>query len=44
MPTCNDCGAFVTARFARVLGDNEDEVYPCRRCTGFSELIEGRFT
>jgi len=38
---CWNCGAHVTPRFARVMGDNDDEVYACPRCQGFRELSEG---
>lgn len=30
--TCVGCGAFVTAEYARVLGDNEDRVHSCPAC------------
>jgi hypothetical protein len=26
---CRNCGAYVSSRFARVFGDNDDEVYSC---------------
>jgi len=42
MPACNDCGAFVTSRFARVFGDNEDNVYGCRTCLPVTALVEGQ--
>ena len=41
MPVCNDCGAFVTSRFARVFGDNEDDIYGCRNCLPVTALVEG---
>ena len=42
MPVCNDCGAFVTSRFARVLGDNEDDIYGCHNCLSVTALVDGR--
>lgn len=41
MPECNDCGTFVTPRFARVFGDNADDVYGCRNCKPVVELVDG---
>ncbi|MFB6120544.1 MAG: hypothetical protein ABEJ68_05440 [Halobacteriaceae archaeon] len=38
MTDCNRCGAFVTARFARVFGDNDDEVWGCPNCSTLAEL------
>ena len=32
MPTCGNCGAFVSERFARVLGDNRHDVDGCLEC------------
>lgn len=32
MPSCNNCGAMVTDRYARVLGDNNNEVQGCPEC------------
>lgn len=29
---CWNCGAHVTPRFSRVMGDNDDRVYACPRC------------
>ncbi|WP_227377309.1 DUF7563 family protein [Haladaptatus halobius] len=29
---CQKCGAFVTPQFARVFGNNVDEVYGCFTC------------
>jgi hypothetical protein len=36
---CRRCGGFVTARFARVFGDNDDQVYGCHQCTSTRELF-----
>jgi hypothetical protein len=41
MTECNNCGTFVTPQFARVFGDNEENVFGCPACTTFSDLIEG---
>ena len=38
MPTCNNCGAHVTVQFARVFGDNNDNVDRCLACTANAEL------
>lgn len=38
---CWNCGGHVTARFARVMGDNDNEVYVCPNCCGFRELSNG---
>lgn len=38
---CWNCGGHVTPQFARVMGDNDDEVYLCPRCSGFRELSNG---
>jgi hypothetical protein len=38
MTTCGHCGAFVTPRFARVFGDNDDQVHGCPACTTLAEL------
>lgn len=38
---CRNCGGHVTPRFARVMGDNEDQVFACPDCQGFRELSEG---
>lgn len=42
MPRCHECGAFVTARFARVFGDNQNDLHACRSCTSVGALVEGR--
>lgn len=38
---CLSCGAHVTPRFARVFGDNEDEIHGCPNCRDLNELYEG---
>lgn len=41
MPSCDNCGSFVTPDFARVFGDNRNRVDGCVRCMSFRELQEG---
>lgn len=31
--TCRQCGAFLSEKFCRVYGNNDDETYGCTRCT-----------
>lgn len=38
---CHGCGAFVSARFIRVFGDNDDRVYGCHQCMSTQELFDG---
>jgi len=38
---CNNCGSFVSRRFSRVFGNNEDEVYGCLQCSTMRDLREG---
>ncbi|MCO8254705.1 hypothetical protein NKF26_12935 [Haladaptatus sp. AB618] len=38
---CLNCGGFVTARFARVFGDNTDEVHGCIACLDRSAVRAG---
>ncbi len=44
MPTCNNCGAFVTRDFARVFGDNQENVNGCVECTTGRDLKSGAAT
>jgi hypothetical protein len=41
MPHCNNCDAFVTRDFARVFGENDDEVYGCLDCVGATGVKNG---
>lgn len=41
---CRNCGAYVSARFARVFGDNNDEVYNCIECSTLRDLQQGAGT
>lgn len=38
---CRNCGSFVTDRFRRVFGDNDDTVHACRRCSTMRALRNG---
>lgn len=40
MPVCSNCGEHVTAKFARVFGDNDDNVNKCIACATNAELDE----
>lgn len=35
---CQGCGESVTARFARVFGDNNDEIFACPACSTYREI------
>lgn len=41
MRECLNCGSMVTGQFARVFGDNDDDVYGCPNCCGIKELYNG---
>ena len=41
MRECINCGSKVTQRFARVFGDNEDDIHGCPECCGLNELCDG---
>lgn len=41
MLECNTCGANVTPSFARVFGNNDNEVFGCMRCRSMAELQQG---
>lgn len=38
---CRNCGSFVTPQFARVYGNNDDEVHGCLRCQRARDLRAG---
>jgi predicted nucleic acid-binding Zn-ribbon protein len=42
MKKCKNCGASVSSKFARVFGNDEDEVFECPTCASFSALVRGR--
>jgi hypothetical protein len=41
MPECNNCGSFITTKFARVFGDNRHSVDGCVSCLTAAELTAG---
>lgn len=41
MPRCRNCETHVTEQFARVFGDNENDVYNCTDCTTNRDLYDG---
>lgn len=41
MTQCRNCGAHVTAHFARVFGDNGDHVHGCLECIVNTKLHDG---
>ncbi|MEF8867253.1 MAG: hypothetical protein V5A85_01920 [Haloarculaceae archaeon] len=41
MHECRNCGSYVTPGFARVFGDDENEVTGCPRCAPFSAFMDG---
>ena len=40
-PACNVCGSTVSHRFAKIFGDNDDEVYGCLECSTKRVLHSG---
>lgn len=40
MSKCMNCGGFVTDTYARVFGDNDDNVFDCRNCRTDRRLSE----
>lgn len=38
---CQNCGSYVTDAFARVFGDNKDDVYACLECSTMRALRTG---
>jgi uncharacterized protein YcgI (DUF1989 family) len=41
MTRCRNCGAHVTERFARVFGNNGNQVHACLDCSVNTDLYEG---
>lgn len=41
MPVCNDCGSHVSERFAKVMGNNNNQVWGCPNC-GSNNRLSGR--
>ena len=44
MPECQNCGSHVTARFEKVFGDNDGDVWGCRECMETTEIVNGEAT
>ena len=42
MKQCRNCDSYVTLDFARVFGDDDDEVFGCPKCAPFSALMGGQ--
>jgi hypothetical protein len=38
---CLHCGSYATQRFARVFGDNDNDLYACLECTTMRALRNG---
>jgi DNA-directed RNA polymerase subunit RPC12/RpoP len=38
---CRNCGSYVTSAFARVFGDNDNQVYACLECSTMRALRTG---
>lgn len=38
---CRNCGSFVTPDFARVFGNNDDEVFGCLECMTATDVKSG---
>lgn len=38
---CDTCGNTVTSQFARVFGDNNDDVDHCPNCSVYREIHDG---
>lgn len=41
MPTCTNCGEFITPDFVRVFGDNENQVQGCPACLTATDICDG---
>lgn len=41
MTSCENCGGFVTDRFARVFGDKDGTVHACRKCADMTAVKRG---
>ncbi len=42
-PQCLNCGNQVTRQFARVFGDNRDDVHACPDCSTYREMKTADF-
>lgn len=38
---CQNCGAAVTARFARVFGDSDQRAHACKQCSTMKKIQKG---
>ena len=38
---CHNCNSFISQRFARVFGDNQDRAHACIECSTLHSLREG---
>lgn len=38
---CRYCGAYVSSRFCRVYGDNDDEAHRCPECDSWTRIQSG---
>lgn len=38
---CKHCESYVSHKFLRVFGDNDNEVHACLNCTSMRELVQG---
>lgn len=41
---CRNCGAYVSSQFAKVFGDNDDEIHRCIECSTLRNLQQGAGT
>jgi hypothetical protein len=41
---CRNCGAYATSQFAKVFGDNDDEIHRCIECSTLRNLQQGAAT
>lgn len=37
MAKCQECGSHITAQFAKVFGNNNDDVFGCLHCGGVAK-------
>jgi hypothetical protein len=41
MNRCQNCNSYISFRFARVFGNNDDKVHACINCTNLNALRDG---
>ncbi len=39
---CQNCGSFITPEFARVFGNNDDDVFGCLECMSGTDVKNGK--